>query len=179
MGRLLFLADTHFGSGRIIRLCHRPFKDVAEQDRVIASNWQKAVNNDDTVYLLGDVAEGDYERSVRILAGLPGRKILVVGNHDDEASLSRYQEAGIFESIVPYAKAYQGGEEIILFHYPIIDWENRQFGSSLVYGHIHNKDLPEIRDYYKDKPCYNCGADVVGFIPRTLEELKRIKEAQP
>ena len=68
--------------------------------------------------------------------------------------------------------------DIIVFHYPIMDWENRQHGSVLIYGHIHNKDLPEIKDYYKDKPCYNCGADVVGFTPRTLEELERIKEAQ-
>lgn len=176
-GRILFIADLHLGSERIIRLCHRPFRSVEEQNEIIASNWQKSVKNDDVVYLLGDIAEGDYELSVRILSRLPGRKILVVGNHDDEESISHYRRAGIFESIVPYAKDHQGQTEIILFHYPIMDWENRQFGSCLVYGHIHNKDLPEIRDYYKDKPCFNCGADVIGFTPRTLEELQRIKEA--
>ena len=107
---------------------------------------------------------------------LPGRKILVKGNHDDEESLSHYERAKLFEKIVSYAKIRDGENEFILFHYPLLDWEDRQFGSILIYGHIHNKDLPEIRDYYKDKPCYNCGADVIGFTPRTLEELQRIKE---
>ena len=176
MGRSLFIADLHLGSERIMRLCHRPFAALDEQDRAVATNWEKAVKEEDTVYVLGDVSEGDYERTVRILSPLPGRKILVVGNHDDEESLCCYRRARLFEEIVNYAKTEENGREIILFHYPIMDWENRQFGSILVYGHIHNKDLPDIRDYYKDKPCYNCGADVVGFTPRTLEELKTMKE---
>ena len=178
MGRLLFLADIHLGSERIIRLCHRPFKSIDEQDEIISSNWKRAVKEDDTVYLLGDLAEGDWKRVIRILSDLPGRKVLVFGNHDDEESLAQYKKAGTFEAIIPYGKVEQDQNEIILFHYPIMDWENRQFGSILIYGHIHNKDLPEIKDYYKNKPCYNCGADVIGFTPRTLEELRTIKEAQ-
>lgn len=177
MGRCFFISDLHFGSERIIRLCHRPFENLEEEDAFIVAQWRKSVNEDDTVYILGDVAEGDCERVVRILKDLPGRKILVVGNHDEEESIARYKEAGIFEAITPYLKIHEEGKEIILFHYPMLDWEDRQFGSVLVYGHIHNKDLAEIKDYFKDKPCYNCGADVVGFTPRTLEELRRIKEA--
>ncbi len=178
MGKLFFIADLHIGSERILRLCHRPFRTLDEQDQAIMDNWRNAVKENDTVYILGDVAEGDYERTVRILSSLPGRKILVVGNHDDEESLSYYRKAGIFQDITPYAKTEEGGKEIILFHYPIMDWEDRQHGSVLVYGHIHNKDLPEIKGYYEDKPCFNCGADVIGFTPRTLEELRRIKEEQ-
>ena len=178
MGRQLFIADLHIGSQRIIDLCHRPFNDVDEQDHVIATNWRNAVNEDDAVYILGDVAEGDYERTIRILSPLPGRKILVVGNHDDEESLSHYRQTGLFEKIMVYGKIEIEGKKVILFHYPIMDWEDRQFGSILIYGHIHNKDLPEIKNYYQDKPCYNCGADVVGFIPRKLEVLERIKEAK-
>ena len=177
MGKNFFIADLHLGSERILKLCHRPFKSVDEQDEAVAMNWRGAVNEGDTAYVLGDLAEGDYERTVRILSTLPGRKILVVGNHDDQESLSHYRKAGLFEAIVTYAKAKESGKEIILSHYPIMDWENRQFGSVLIYGHIHNKDLPEISTYYKDKPCYNCGADVIGFTPRTLEELRKIKEA--
>ena len=179
MGRNLFIADLHIGSQRIIDLCHRPFRDVDEQDEAFARNWRQAVNGGDTVYILGDLAEGDPQRALRLLKHLPGKKALVLGNHDDESSILAYRKSRLFDRICKYAKTSEAGKEIILFHYPIMDWEDRQFGSVLVYGHIHNKDLPEIRDYYKDKPCYNCGADVIGFTPRTLEELKRIKEAQP
>ena len=176
MGKALFIADLHLGSERILTLCHRPFWDLTEQDEVIAKNWRDAVKPDDIVYVLGDAAEGDYERVIRVLSPLPGRKMLVKGNHDDEESLSHYERAKLFEKIVSYAKIRDRENEFILFHYPLLDWEDRQFGSILIYGHIHSKDLPGIRDYYKDKPCYNCGADVIGFTPRTLEELQRIKE---
>ena len=178
MGRALFISDLHIGSERILKLCRRPFATLEEQDEAIVSNWRKAVNGDDTVYLLGDLAEGDYERTIRILLPLPGHKILVIGNHDDEQSLFHYQRCNLFDRTTHYAKIESDGEEIILSHYPIMDWEDRQYGSIQIYGHIHNKDLPEIREYYKDKPCYNCGADVICFTPRTVEELKRIKEAQ-
>lgn len=178
MGRKLFIADLHIGSERILKLCSRPFKTLDEQDETIATNWRKTVKEDDIVYVVGDVSEGEWGRTLRILAPLPGHKILVIGNHDDAESLAHYRKEGLFDEITTYAKTEEGDKEIIVFHYPIMDWENRQHGSVLIYGHIHNKDLPEIKDYYKDKPCYNCGADVVGFTPRTLEELERIKEAQ-
>ena len=178
MGKTLFIADLHIGSQRILELCHRSFCALEEEDEAIAANWRNAVSEEDTVYVLGDVAEGDYERVIRILSPLPGRKILVVGNHDDEESLRHYQRCHLFQCIMSYGKTEAEGKEAILFHYPIMDWENRQFGSIHIYGHIHNKDLPDIKDYFRDKPCYNCGADVIGFTPRTLDELKAIKEAQ-
>lgn len=176
MGKVLFISDLHLGSQRIMELCHRPFKTLDEQDEAIARNWRNAVKEEDTVYILGDAAEGDYERVIRIFSSLPGRKILVVGNHDDEESILHYRRHGLFDHITNYAKTEIEKRDVILFHYPIMDWENRQFGSILVYGHIHNKDMEDIKNYYKDKPCYNCGADVIGFTPRTLEELRKIKE---
>lgn len=178
MGRNLFIADLHIGSQRIIDLCHRPFRDIDDQDEAITRNWRQAVNAEDAVYILGDLSEGDPQRVVCRLKHLPGRKVLVLGNHDDEASVRVYQKSKTFDRICWYTKIMDAERKVILFHYPIMDWEDRQFGSALVYGHIHNKDMQEMRDYYKDKPCYNCGADVIGFTPKTLKELEKIKGEQ-
>ena len=46
MGRNLFIADLHIGSQRIIGLCHRPFRNIDEQDKVITRNWRQAVNEE-------------------------------------------------------------------------------------------------------------------------------------
>lgn len=178
MGRNLYISDLHIGSERIIRLCGRPFADVDEMDAAIERNWREAVRPGDTVYILGDLAEADHQRAIRLLKRLPGRKVLVLGNHDTNEAALAYRKSRLFAGIRRYDKTMDFGKEIILSHYPMMDWEDRQFGSIHIYGHIHNKDLPEIREYYKDKPCYNCGADVIGFTPRTLEELMGIKEAQ-
>ena len=63
-----------------------------------------------------------------------------------------------------------------------MDWMEFNRQGILVYGHVHNKTVKngqayaEIKDYYKDKPAYNAGVDVIGFEPRTLDELIELKE---
>ena len=53
-----------------------------------------------------------------------------------------------------------------------------QRGSYHVYGHIHNKNISNIKNYYKDKLAFNASADVIGHIPMSLDELIKIKEVQ-
>lgn len=52
----------------------------------IADNWRKTVHTDDVVLLLGDVSWANTPKKVRPdlawLAELPGRKVMVRGNHD-------------------------------------------------------------------------------------------------
>ena len=50
-----FIADTHFGHGAIIDLCHRPFKCVEEMDSIMIGRWNKKVSPNDTVYIVGDL----------------------------------------------------------------------------------------------------------------------------
>lgn len=50
-----FIADTHFGHGAIIDLCHRPFKCVEEMDGYMIERWNKKVSPVDTVYIIGDL----------------------------------------------------------------------------------------------------------------------------
>lgn len=81
MGRF-FTSDTHFGHARIIELCDRPFKDINHMDETLINNWNETVSPEDTVYHLGDVALGSWDRWDGILSRLNGHKVLVVGNHD-------------------------------------------------------------------------------------------------
>jgi calcineurin-like phosphoesterase family protein len=60
---------------------------------------------------------------------------------------------------------------LILFHYPLAEWNGFFRNSIHLYGHIHNSvnETKIIMD--KIPNAYNVGADVQGFIPRTLKEI--------
>ncbi len=166
-----FISDIHFSDERIMRLCNRPFENADKMDEYIIDNWNKRVNKDDDVYILGDISKEYYPN---IYSKLNGKKYLILGNHDyafKNELLSTY----CFEEVLDIKTININKQKVILCHYPIMDWEDSHLGSIHLYGHIHNKNLPEIENYYKDKLAFNVSADVLGFIPRTLEEIVKLK----
>ena len=76
-----FTADWHLGHSNVIKYCGRPFSGVAEMGGIIQENWNKVVTPESTVYILGDCALNP-NWAFRMLLQLPGRKILIAGNHD-------------------------------------------------------------------------------------------------
>ena len=83
---LYVITDTHLGHRAMCHSCGRP-ENFSEQ---ICHNWQNMVNPADTVIHLGDIAWD--EQWLHRLMRLPGRKILVRGNH--ELSEHRLQQGG-------------------------------------------------------------------------------------
>jgi calcineurin-like phosphoesterase family protein len=77
-----FSSDYHFGHERIITLSDRPFRDVQHMNEMLIKNHNAVVAPDDHVYVLGDVALGRFEDSIKYVGRLNGIKHLVVGNHD-------------------------------------------------------------------------------------------------
>ena len=80
---IFFTSDLHFGHDNIIRFDHRPFDSVEEMDQAIIERWNKKVtNNNDLVYILGDVSWYDDVKTASIVRQLRGKKVLILGNHD-------------------------------------------------------------------------------------------------
>ena len=52
---VFFTSDLHFGHGKIIDHCGRPFSSVEEMDRVMIENWNRRVRKNDKVYIVGDI----------------------------------------------------------------------------------------------------------------------------
>ena len=170
----LFVSDLHLGHKNIIDLCGRPFSDVDEMDDALIKNWNRKVNKNDVVYLIGDVV-WDKKKVGYYMEQLSGRKILIAGNHD--ASWIRREECRrYFESIVPYLEVHLNRHPITMCHYPMLEWRSsredvkRKLGY-LIHGHIHNRVADEYRQLFLQFNALNAGVDINGYAPVTFDEL--------
>lgn len=88
MNRVCLISDTHFFHDKIAEYCGRP-KNHTE---LMAGNWNRLVKDDDLVIHLGDVQIGNKENW--IINQLPGRKVLIRGNHDRDHSCAWWMDHG-------------------------------------------------------------------------------------
>ena len=175
-----FTADLHLGHNNIIASCGRPFSDVDEMNNAIIGNWNSRVTDRDDVWVLGDVAYRSAEHVGTFLGRMKGRKHLVLGNHD-RSWMKTLDASEYFVSIEQMSFLSLEGRNIILCHYPMMEWDGSHHGSYLVYGHIHGNygqsfwPLISSNDHM-----LNAGVDINGFYPVTFPELvennRRFKE---
>ena len=161
-----FIADLHLGHQRIIDMCNRPFEDIEDMKYKLIDNWNRKVTDEDTVYVLGDVCfKMSKPDVIKVLKQLKGHKILVKGNHDKYAGQRDFDEC--FDKVCDYMQIKEDKQQIILSHYPIIDFAGMYYGAKMVYGHIHNHYVPHTNMYCASVECIN-------YEPVTLEELEEI-----
>ena len=134
----------------------------------LIQRWNRKVHAQDTVYILGDMffKYQDIEVVKTILKQLNGKKILIRGNHDN--FLNQIVWKDYFSAVKDYMKISDNGREVILFHYPIEEWDGYFRGSYMLYGHVHNSDNGTVS---VKKNRFNVGVDVNDFEPKTLDEL--------
>jgi calcineurin-like phosphoesterase family protein len=161
MGKVYFIADTHFGDERILKYENRPFENVEQMDLELISNWNRKVSTEDTVYLLGDFgAEG---REAEILAKLNGKKYLIKGNHDTKSN-EEYRRFGFFE-VYDHPIIIEGFW--VLSHDALYVNDNMPYAN--LFGHVHAS--PIIKDYSKQHYCV-C-VERIGYTPIDFETIKK------
>ena len=119
------IADTHFNHANIATYCDRP-KDFTQ---ILWRNWTRIVKAEDTLIHLGDVGIGNWR--LFGVEQLPGRKILIRGNHDRQHSNSWWMAHG-------FSFACDGlrFRNCWLTHEPDT---SRASGCELnIHGHLHN-----------------------------------------
>lgn len=163
-----YISDLHLFHNRILEKFNRPFSSVEEMHEVIINNWKNKVKDDDTVYILGDVGMYHAREIGNILNNLPGRKILVTGNHDfKNIHSSSYKKT--FAKITSYLEIEDNGRNVVLFHYPIEDWNGKYRGYYHLHGLVHNNGDSLSQ---KDRR-YNVSAEIVDYTPISLDELEQ------
>lgn len=160
MNRVFVTSDTHFFHKNILRFNPetRPWETVEEMNQGLIDNWNQTVDKSDIVYHLGDIAMGSKKNIPDLLAQLNGKTHLILGNHDK--MLAGFDQSGIMfikplgrqmldtrqlASIQAYSEISHKGKTVILSHYPMRTWNKSNYGSYMLFGHVHGDMLGEGR----------------------------------
>jgi calcineurin-like phosphoesterase family protein len=161
-------SDLHFGHTNIMKFCpgnRGHFRDVAHMNSEMIRLWNTVVEPEDLVYILGDVAFTNAQTAVGIMHSLNGRKILIQGNHD----VKLIKDANFrqcFESVHDYLRlVYNKQQLVVMFHYPIWEWDQMHRGSIHFHGHLHGN--PSNLEKYRAR---DVGYDATGKIVTLMED---------
>lgn len=175
-----FISDLHFGHVNVLAFDDRPFNSIEEHDKAIIGYWNETVGIDDDVYILGDISWYNTTKTIEIMKSLNGHKHLIKGNHDGKL-LKNPELRSLFIEIADYKElTLESGKGIVLCHYPIPCFKNHFYGWYHLYGHVHTsfeynmmenvkRQMNEL--YGKNCNMFNVGCMVIGYTPRTLEEI--------
>ena len=163
--KIFVIADTHFGHENIIKYCNRPFKTVNEMDEAMIKNWNETVTNKDVVIHLGDFGLGSKEYISSIVKRLNGKKILIMGNHDNWSEQT-YRDIG-FHTVSRFPIIFN--DIYLLSHAPRVS-----NGFITVFGHVHDKAL----DYEQIGKSFCASVENINYKPIELETINQILSGQ-
>ena len=157
--KVFVTTDTHFGHRSLAAtLAERPNDFEAR----IVRNWQKMIAAEDMVIHLGDIVVGAPQDWSSFVPTLPGRKILVLGNHDRK-SINWYLTRGIDFCCGTFTWDLFG-VRILFSHEPCCDG---QFDMN-IHGHLH---LGGHREYPCDARHYLLSIERTAYQPILLESI--------
>jgi calcineurin-like phosphoesterase family protein len=166
-------SDLHFGHKNIMNFCPdsraRFRNDVDYMNEAMVREWNDLIEPGDLVYILGDVAFLPAQKAAETVNRLNGTKILVEGNHDRKA-LNDPTFRKCFKEVHKYLDINYNGTKVVMFHYPIAEWDQMHRGAVHFHGHLHGGEsgMEEFR-------CRDMGMDAIGMIAVTMEDA--IKDA--
>lgn len=175
MSSTWFTSDLHLGHTFVAGL--RGYATPADHDAALAHRWCRQVTEVDEVWVLGDVAMGGWRDRLGWFAGVPGRKHLVLGNHDRAHPLNtRGHEylaefATVFATVQTAAAVSLGGgaPKVLASHFPYAgdrgpdrysEWRLRDEGRPLIHGHTHGTEQLTFTE--KGTPQVHVGLDAWG-----------------
>ena len=154
-------SDLHLSDRAVLGASRRPFWTTDEMDDQLISAWHTRVRNNDWIICLGDVAHPqalENSEMLRRLRRCPGKRLLVVGNHDLEGR-DALKTAG-FES--QHAAALCATEPpVALSHVPLRTVPPTAIN---VHGHLHGNPAPTPRHV-------NVSVEQTDYTPVRLDQL--------
>jgi predicted phosphohydrolase len=157
--------------------------------------WREVVGPEDLVIVAGDISWAmrlaEAIPDLLDLASLPGRKVLLKGNHDYWwPSISRLRAVlpeGMYalqnDALGLSLKALKGQPYrhlVLAFHFPpfgpgeeaspLLEMAAEAGPSAIVYGHLHGADPERLPQAYRGIPLHLVAADALGFRPKMILE---------
>ncbi len=192
---IYFISDTHFYHFNILKL-NPEFRKFGYELKIL-ENLESVLKEGDTLYHLGDFTWQLYDE-FGILdrwKRLPGKKVLIMGNHDHRFGKDILEE--FFDEIHEFSLILEvEGLRLLLSHYPALDLRTDRFPELqarveetfvregcdlLVHGHVHRRSGgPHCGCYMKGIPCVNANVEFTGFKPVSADgALDKLKREEP
>ena len=164
-------SDLHLSDRAVVVTGREQFGgDVVRMNRHLLREWRRRVGPDDTILCLGDVAHPDAWRDPRLVLDVracPGRRVLVLGNHD-LGHRQDLRDVGFVEQHL--AVLCDTDPVLALTHMPL---RRVPLGAVNVHGHVHggrSAAAPTARHL-------NAVVDRTDFAPVSLAEVLELAAA--
>ena len=169
---IYFTSDLHIGHDKEFIWGARGFKNIEEHDTAILKRWNSIIKDEDTVFILGDLALGqDTHEWDRIFHHLKGDKHFIIGNHDTDNKVKKFESE--YDIICcGYIYVFKNAKwHFYCSHYPTITTNFDDTKSSPLinlFGHTHQKIK-----FFNDNPyMYNVGMDAHDCYPVSIGQIK-------
>lgn len=172
MNNIFVTSDTHLGHNKDFIYEDRGYKSIEEMNKDLIQKWNSVVDNNDTVYHLGDVMLGDLNAGMECLRELNGNIFIIRGNHDSDKRVNEYLKlpnvsGGVYAEVIKYHKRH-----IYLSHYPTIcsNYDDfKGYATVNLCGHSHTTN--PFADFDKGL-IYHCEVDAHGGFPVLLDGIQ-------
>lgn len=179
-----FYSDPHFGHSRVAE--KRGFDNSHRMDAALVGGYCGDVDSRDVVLWLGDCFFCSQDDARRIMAALPGRKVLLRGNHDMRKPLGWYIECG-FDAVfdgemglpsvgrwrvrachLPYAGTphARGADDRHVDKRPV-----RRAGEVLIHGHTHTTKQVYGNQIHVGVDAWQLGPAPACIVERLIESI--------
>lgn len=196
--KLFFYSDLHYNHELLMK--NRGFNDVFSYNKALVDGWNKGVDNDSTVFYLGDLILGAKERGEEffdyLIKNLNYKELYVAsGNHfsglrqkfnsliEENVRIDRLYRLAwnptpdkIVYFIPNYYEILIGKTLVVMSHYPILSYNGMNRDSVFIFGHSHNNltKNPWVKDNYLNGRVLDVGPESIGFAPISFDRVMGI-----
>ena len=167
-----FCSDLHLGHSNMYKFTNydgtkcRPWDNYEEAEEYMLQEFNKVLKPNDTLYILGDVANRTDRASYFFNSLVPCRRILLMGNHDNKIG---------FKFLSKYFNEIRGAynlENYIMTHIPVSSGSKGRFKTN-IHGHTHSNLITIDNNGKIPDPWYrNVCVERTGFKLINFSEIK-------
>lgn len=163
--KIFLTGNLQFGRPSVIKQFKRPFENLDHMHTVLIENWNKAVTDEDIVYVLGNFA-WDPTTAEEMLTELNGTIVILPGEIDeplielDDRDLMP-ENTALVESVFSSFE-----DKLTVSYWPLMEWPNKAKGHYLFFGFPSAKYKTDHK-----KKMVNVACDFWGYKPQSLDAI--------